>query len=271
MSLPTDFNEYEHLQDMIRRHHNTAVNEWFKNQSDNDVSTPKAALKHACKIKDNDTATMTAIRLWLFEVTTGHASSLHPPIYGIPALEYQREVTFSPQVRLFFKERYSSSVDRVNRVTGKLSFRLMAESSESYTRAKAELLAKDIKREFCTPTLFEWGKGSKLYYYRDHNKGYDLRILCKTKAEGERVAKTVLAVQGHTLESDYVTFSESEATYPSNPGTHRVYGQTVKKFVKRPTTDVRFRHAQLFLHGRTKIINLVSTPESHLPGAIERV
>ena len=35
-------------------------------------------------MKDGDTATMTMMRLWLFEVTAGHTQSLQTPIYGIP-------------------------------------------------------------------------------------------------------------------------------------------------------------------------------------------
>ncbi|MFM6722922.1 MAG: hypothetical protein ACKPJF_00415 [Dolichospermum sp.] len=75
MPLPQGFNEWEHLQDQIRFHHNKLVDSYFKNQGNEDISTPKASLKHACKIKDSDSAAMTQIRLWLFEVTAGHSQS----------------------------------------------------------------------------------------------------------------------------------------------------------------------------------------------------
>ena len=35
-----------------------------------------------------------------------------------------------------------------------------------------------------------------------------------------------------------------------------MYGRQVKKPVKRPVVDVRFRHAHLFLNGRQTVINL---------------
>lgn len=270
MPLPDNFDEWEHLQDTVRRWHNKAVDKWFKNQPDNDISNPKPGLKHACKMKDGDTSTMTMMRLWLFEITAGHAQSLQAPIYGIPVADFQRDVSFKPQVKLYFRERYTNLTDRTAPGRGEITFRLMNESAQTYTRTKAEEMARDIKREFATP-IFVWEKGIYYYYYRDMDKGYDLRLLVKSKTEGERVARKVLAIQGHAFDSTNVDFMDTDKLYPSNPGTQLVYGRQVKKSVKRPTVDVRFRHAQLFLNGRQNVINLVSTPESALRSVIERV
>ncbi|MHC5772098.1 MAG: hypothetical protein ACYTXI_42620, partial [Nostoc sp.] len=63
MPLPEGFSEWENLQDLVRLDHNKAVTSYFKNQEDNDISTPKARLKHTCLIKDEDTATMTLMRM----------------------------------------------------------------------------------------------------------------------------------------------------------------------------------------------------------------
>lgn len=270
MPLPNNFSEWEHLQNLVRIEHNKKVQLWFKNQSDNDISTPKASLKHACLVKDNDSAIMTQMRMWLFEITCGHAQSLQAPIYGIPVADFQRDVSFKPQVKLYFRERYTNLTDRIAPGRGEITFRLMNESAATYTRAKAEQIARDIKREFATP-IFVWEKGIYYYYYRDLDRGYDLRLLVKSKAEGERVARKILAIQGHPFETGNVDFMDTDKIYPSNPGTHLVYGRQVKKPIKRPTVDVRFRYAQLFLNGRHNVINLVSTPESALRSVIERV
>jgi hypothetical protein len=111
MPLPDNFDEWEHLQDMIRRDHNKAVLSYFKNQDDDDISTPKRALKHACKIKDEDTATMTMMRMWLFEITVGHAQALQAPVYGIPVQELQSNAKFKPQVKLYFFEPWSQETE----------------------------------------------------------------------------------------------------------------------------------------------------------------
>ena len=270
MPLPADFNEFEHLQDLIRLEHNKDVRKYFKNQADDDISTPKASLKHACLVKDEDTAIMTQMRQWLFEVTLGHAQSLQAPVYGVPVADFQRDVSFKPQVKLYFRERYTNLTDRTAPGRGEICFRLMNESAQTYTRAKAEGMARDIKREFATP-IFVWEKGIHYYYYKDFDRGYDLRLLVKSKTEGERVARNVLQIQGHPFDSTNVDFMDTDKLYPSNPGTQLVYGRQVKKPVKRPVVDVRFRHAQLFLNGRQTVINLVSTPESALRSVIERV
>jgi hypothetical protein len=270
MALPDGFSEWEHLQDKIRLYHNKLVRAYFKNQADNDISTPKAGLKHACLIKDDDTTAMTQMRLWLFEVTVGHAQSLHPPIYGIPVHEFQGETKFKPQVHLHFQERYPFIADRLRPVVGEISFRLMDESASTYSRAKAEALAKDIKREFGNP-IFVWNKGKFVYHYRDDEKGYRLKLYVPTKAEGERVTRAVLSIRGHSFDDDFSDYVENTRAYPNNPGNHTIYGQSVPKPVQRPTADVRFRYAQLHLHGRTKVINLVATPEVALRQVIEKL
>lgn len=270
MTLPENFNEWEFLQDTLRRWHNKAVADWFRNQKENSIETPKEALRHACTMKDADTSTMTLMRMWLFDITAGHAQSLQAPIYGIPVADFQRDVSFKPQVKLYFRERYTLETDRTAPGRGEITFRLMNESAATYTRAKAVELAKDIKREFANP-IFVWKKGIHYYYYRDHEKGYDLRLLVTSKAEGERLARNILQIQGHAFSSTNVDYLDTDRLYPSNPGTQLVYGRQVKKPVKRPVVDVRFRHAQLFLNGRHTVINLVSTPESALRSVIERV
>ncbi|MDZ8090237.1 MAG: hypothetical protein RMY16_32505 [Nostoc sp. DedQUE12b] len=270
MALPANFSPVEHLHDLIRKEHNKRVNTWFKNQRKDSLETPKENAYQACLIRDEDDANTMLLRKLFFEFDVGQAQSLQAPIYGIPVTEHQRGVEFKPQVKLYFKERLSPTSDRLNPATGEITFRLMNEAGQTYTRAKAEAMAKDIKREFGNP-IFVWDKGIYYYYYRDFERGYDLRLLVKSKTEGERIAKAVLAIQGHPYNDDFSDFQEHTRAYPTNPGNQTIYGQSVKKPVKRPTTEVRFRYAQLLLHGRLKVINLVATPEAALKQVIERL
>lgn len=271
MTLPSGFNEWEHLQDMIRRYHNQQVTNYFKNQPDDDISTPKRALKHACKIKDNDTVAMTQLRMWLFEVTCGHAASMQPAIYGTPVQELERNVTFKPQVKLFFQERLTEdSEGRGREVRGEITFRLMNKTSSTISRTDAENLARDIKREFANP-IFVWEKGWYKATYLDVERGYDLRLFVKSKLEGERVIKQVLKIQEHNYNSEYFQFVDHERSYSLNPGTHLVYGRSTKKPVKRPRVDIRFKYAQLLIWGKGQAVNLVATPDARLRSVIERV
>ncbi|BAY15703.1 hypothetical protein NIES21_15220 [Anabaenopsis circularis NIES-21] len=271
MALPTNFSEWEHLQDTIRLWHNKSVNKYFNNTPADSLETPKSSLRVACTMKDSDTATMTMMRMWLFEITAGHAQSLQAPMYAIPVQELQRDVKFKPQIKLYFRERLDQdTTDRISPARGEITIRLMNESSDTISRAKAVELARDIKREFATP-VFIWEKGWYKFTYLDTQHGYDLRLFVKSKAEGIRVARQVLQIQGHSFNDDYLNFVEHDRSYPLNQGTHRVYGRTVKKPVQRPRVDLRFRYAQLLIWGQTTAVNLVAMADVGLKSVIERV
>lgn len=258
MSLPAD--EWEHLQDQVRKYHNKQVGKYFKNQSENDISTPKSSLRHACTIKDGDTDVMTLLRLWLFEVTVGHSRSLHPPVYGVPVVEYQRETKFNPQCKLYFLESYDQEVhgeQGFTQVSGQISFRIAGTTSQTFSRSQAEQLANRIYGEMTNP-VFVWKKGWYKYTYLNLQDGLDLRLLVNNKSEGERVARAVLNCADLMFDKDKVQFIEHNRSYPAVPGTHRVYGKTVRKHRERPRVDVKFTHAQLFLHGQMNAINLVA-------------
>lgn len=271
MPLPTNFSEFEHLQNLIRLEHNKVVKAYFKNQADDDISTPKASLKHACLIKDDDTASMTQMRQWLFEVTIGHAQSLQTPIYGIPVQEFQRDSKFRPQIKLYFKESYSfeKHSDGTAQVHGEIGFRIMNKMADTISRADAVEYAKEIKAEFATPPLI-WKKGKYKCTYLDLENGFDLRLLCLSKVEGESTIKSILKILDKTYSDNNFQFIENTKEFPVNPGTHRVYGRTVKKFRQRPTADVKFTHAQLLIPGQVKPVNLVGL-NGRLKSAIENV
>lgn len=271
MPLPEGFNEFEHLQDMIRREHNKAVQAYFKNKIDNDISTPKAALKHACLIKDSDTATMTLLRQWLFEVNVGHMQAVQTPIYGTPIPQVQSTFKFNPQVKLFFKESHITEAVKqgYSQTTGEITFRLMNKTSETITRTDAESLAREIKKEFTTP-IVTWAKSKYVCTYLDNEKGYQIRIHVQSKTEGERLIKKVLLIQNHTFDNTKFQFVENNKVIPAVPGTHKVYGRTIKKERERPSTDIKFRYAQLLIWGQVNAVNLVSVG-GRLKSVIERV
>jgi hypothetical protein len=259
MPLPANFDEWEHLQDAIRVYHNKAVRLYYKNQPDDDISTPKASLKHGCLIKDGDTVEMTMMRLWLFEVTVGHLQAVNPVVYGIPTLEFQRATKFKPQVRLTFTQPREDIDDdsEYNYHESQITFRLMNQTSETIARVDAERLAIAIKREMATPP-FVWEKGWYKYSYQDIEKGYDFSLYVRSKAIGEQIVRKVLAIQNDTFNPNCVTYHDHDRTYPLNSGTHRVYGKLRRKYVKRPRVDVKFRYAQLHIQGMPNPINLVS-------------
>ena len=271
MSLPRDFNEVENLQDIIRLEHNKAVKKYFKNQRDNDVSTPKARLKHSCIIKDRDSLNVALMRLWLFEVTVGHAQSLQAPVLLAPDFTRTSLVKYKPQVQLFFKESVTADTydPDFRPCTGHISFRLMEETSETISRKKAEQLAKNIKTLFTKP-LFIWSKGWYYSSYTDSENGYKLQILSKSKNEARRIIEQVLSIQNHVFNSDNFIFKDTEQSFPAIPPTKKIYGKTRKVSRERPKADVRFQHAKLLVFGLANAINLVDA-SGRLRSVIERV
>ena len=255
----------------MRKDHNKSVNSYFKNQPDLDISTPKARLKHTCLIKDEDTAAMTQLRMWLFEITVGRAQAIQAPIYGIPVTESQRDIRFRPQIKLFFKEDLDRTIHdgTVPLSEGEITFRLLDKSSDTISRKDAEEYAKRIRDTFTKPVL-TWSKGWFNCTYLDSLNGYDLRLLVKSKTEGERMIKEIVKIQKHVFDPDKFQFIDHDRTYPINPGTHRVYGRTVKKYRQRPRVDVKFKYAQLLIHGQQNAINLVAHAGTRFKSVIHK-
>ncbi|OUC15639.1 MAG: hypothetical protein B0A82_05800 [Alkalinema sp. CACIAM 70d] len=262
MPLPEGFSEWEHLQDQIIRIHNRQVRDYFSDiVEDNDLTTPRGSLRHACLMKDEDTSVMTQLRLWLFEVTAGHAKSLQPDIYGLPVTTFQERYTFAPQVQLYFLEPATQTENGYPQVEGEISFRLTEPEYENVTPTEARNLARRIKSVLATPP-FVWKKGRILCTYKDEKKGYNFQIYVTSETEARRVIEQVLDIRTHTPEWDYLTVHESRRNFPIVPPTKTIYGKSRRLPRQRPRADVRFRYAALHLHGVPNAITLVSTGNS---------
>ena len=257
MPLPNNFSEWEHLQDQIRRIHNKQVRDYFSDITvDDDLATPRASLRHACIMKDEDTATMAQLRLWLFEVTAGHAKSLQPDIYGLPVTTFQEENKFSPQVQLYFLEPTQRTDSGYPQVEGEISFRLTESQYENITPAEAKSLATRIKSVMATPP-FVWKKGRTICSYKDHAKGYRLKLFVTSETEARRVIEQVLDIRNHTPDWENLTVHESRKSFPITPPNKTIYGKSRKTPRQRPRADVRFRYAALHLYGLPNPITLV--------------
>ncbi|MBD2569693.1 hypothetical protein H6G59_17695 [Anabaena lutea FACHB-196] len=197
--------------------------------------------------------------MWLFEITAGHAQSIQTPIYGIPVQEFQRDSKFKPQIRLYFKESYDFEKhgSGTEQVRGEITFHVMNRTAETIKYADSLEYANEIKAEFATPPLV-WKKGKYKCTYIDLENGFDFRVLTISKAEGISIIQSCLKILDKTYNDDFFQFIENTKTYPALPGTHLVYGKTVRKPRQRPTADVKFTHAQLIIPGQIKPVNLVS-------------
>jgi hypothetical protein len=253
MALPEGFSSWEHLQDVLRKYHNKLVREEFADITDDDnLAIPRGALKKACLLDDDDTCDMTLLRLHLFFFHARKAQDMQAPIYGMPITEIDAEIEYKPVVTLYFSEDPDQVMPDKAPVRAEISFRLMDETSTTMTEAKARVLANKIKNEFALNGGYRWRKGKIVITYYDLPKGYRFQIYAYSEAEAREVMSKVMDLQGHNIDNDFMRIHESRANFPSNPGTHVVYGKSRPKPVRRPTTYVRFTRATLCMWGMNK-------------------
>lgn len=264
MPLPEGFSEWEHLQTTLMQTYNRVIRDEFNDVGDEtwdeDITTPRGSLRVACTLKDDDSATMTVLRLMLFYFILGQASALQTPVYGIPIPGFQSSQKFMPQVCLYFQESLQDIEPGYSPVTGEVKFRLQRETPESITEAEARSLANKIRSEFGSSGGLIWKKGRVMVTYTDLAKGYKLHLLCRTKSEGREMIQKILSIQNHTPDWERMNVSENEepgARYPAVPPHKTILGKSRRLPRSRPVADVRFRYASLHIWGMPNPVDLV--------------
>jgi hypothetical protein len=271
--IPDNFSPWEHLQSILTQTQNRIVREEFSDVGDDtwepDISTPRGSLRYGCTLQDNDTAAMTQLRLDLFYMVLRKAKDFQRPVYGIPVDEYQQDVSFRPQVFLYFAQDHNSIPKGKRAVEAQISFRLMNETSQTMTEAKAKTLANQIKSELCPANGYVFSKGKEKVTYLDRENGYDLRILATSELEGEGVVKKILGIRNHAYNPDNFNFHSPKRHGITNPvGTDLVYGKKRPKKRWRPSANVRFQWAYLVVYGLERAIYLVDRTGNHLDALV---
>lgn len=263
MPLPANFNRWRHLLSVLMRAQNRIVRDYFKDpdrpDEDLDISVSKESLRTACLLQVTDSAIVASHRLALFYSVLGQGRS---EIYGMPIESFQESVSFKPQIWLLFREPAEDTEEGYTPIESEISFRLVGETAESYTEAKARSLALKIKNELGGSTPFAFRKGKLKFNYRDEERGYRLSILASSEDEGERIVKKILSLQNHIFNNDFVSLGESRAPMPIIPPTKSIMGKSVRMPRKRPVGMVRFQRAELKIWGVRPDIVLYSASGS---------
>lgn len=264
MALPADFSEWEHLQSTLRISHNKLVREEFSDiAADDALDIPRGSLKIACLLKDDDTVDMTILRFWLFFVHARKASDFHPPIFGIPSDLYQESVVYRPQVILNFWQDLDATPPGRTPIRMRVGFRLHNETPQSITQAEALTLSTKIKTEFMGAGGYRFSRGKKKFVYLDKARGYDFRLLAISEAEARELIGKVHDLRNHTPDWDNLSEVTTSKTFPENPGTQVIYGKSVNKIRYRPAATVRFRSAELHIHGLANPVILADMTGYH--------
>jgi hypothetical protein len=222
-----------------------------------DINIPRHSLYVACRPRNNEPASVSVMRMFVFFFLLKGAEELRPPIYSIPTDRYQEEVKFAPQVTLFFEENLSDVEDGYTAIKAQISFRIISESPTTMTEAKARTLATAIKREMMDGAIpFKFKKGRVKVNYLDKERGYWFILSVFNKQEGKEVIQQILKINNDSPDWDKVTFSELENAPPIVPPQAVIYGESRRLPRKRPIGTVHFRKAEMHLHGLAHAIVL---------------
>lgn len=254
MALPAEFNQKEHLQDVIRRWINREVREYFSDlggdEFDPDIRDGRHSLRVACTHMEGDSLLETQLRWQLFERI--RRSAFDMPFYGIPVPGYHQARKFKPQIMLYFQEDIQDVEPGYAPVTGEVSFRLMDYESDTLNPAIAATYAQRINSNFAIGGGFVWRKGREMCTYTDQSRGYKLQILCRDDQYARDLVDRVLDVQNHTPDwskFNHITNANPAERFPTIPPTDRIYGEQRRRPRQRPVADCRFQFATLNIHG----------------------
>lgn len=265
MALPDNYDPWLHLQSQLLSTYNLEVERNFIGVPANDISTSLGGLRQACLLQPDDTTAMTNIRMMLYYFTL--QGQLPTPIYGIPVADHQAEITFRPQVRLYFLEDYNftENAEKLPRATAEISFRLMNYTSQTINPSESLTLANNIKEFFGVSGGFTWGKGTTKVTYHDATHGYDFRLLVPSESEAVRVIQQVMEIQGHSFDETLVNVSSSRKAFTNIPPMVEIYGKNVRGKRRRPVATVRFRYAEMAIDGLAHSISLVDLTGKRQP------
>jgi len=275
MSLPEGFSPFEHLQQTLRKEHNALVQRWFHDLGAEDwkpdVSIPRGSLRYACTMQDIDSGSMTLMRLRLFYDVLGYGSSRLGVFYGIPQEEFQARVSGVPQVFFYFSQDSESVPSGEPRSDAEYSFRLVGETSASMTQSKAHNLAIKVKEKFIVGNKgITFTKGKNIYSYRDEPHGFRFKIYGNSETDIVTLIEKFIFVAGKEYDTHKLNISTPNKK-SENKSTKKalVYGKqrNVKRY--RPTANVRFRYAYMYVNGLEHPIYLADTTGHHYDALVK--
>ncbi len=263
MVLPLDFNEFEHLQSVIKKLHNKEVREAFSDLGGDEwlpeINTPRGSLRQACTIHDSDSALIMLLKQNLYFLTLRKAQDYQAPWVGMPKGSLDPIRKYKPQIFLYFKQDSGDVEEGYSPIDGRISFRLMDEDSETITKTKLLALANKIKTEFGVNNGYTWKKGKEYYSYTDKEKGYQLQILAFSESEAKQLINKVLDIQGHSFQAKKFRKSVNDdptAAYPTIPPQQSILGDLTREPRLRPVETVRFQYAIANIWGKPDLIPL---------------
>lgn len=261
-------NNWKNLRSFLRKSYNREVNEWFRDVTDPtpDNTSPRKQAKRACLILPKETQNTALLKVLNFRFVV-QRTHLRPHVYGTPigTLNIQRK--YRPQIVFEFLEDVDDVVAGYDRLDGRISYRLMNETSDTLTVTELTNIARRIDTQFNTGNGFIWKKGKDLASYTDWDKGYQLQLLVRNKADAREIVTKVLATNNDTptwSKFNYKENDEPTTAYPTIPSTQNILGRSIREPRIRPIASVRYQYAYCSIWGKPQPVILHDRSYTHL-------
>jgi hypothetical protein len=147
--------------------------------------------------------------------------------------------------KIILKLFFSGVTAQKRRKTVEISMRLMSsgDSAKNITLQKIQAYSNSIVRKFGD---WQHTAGKKMYSYCDWDKGYQFQLLVPRESEAKRIVETLLDIQGHSPEWEYLNLCQNaneSKRYPEIPSKVTIAGKQVRPPQQRPTAVVKFQRA----------------------------
>lgn len=266
-------NNWKNLRSFLRKSYNREVNEWFKDVDDPipDNSTPRKNAKRACLILPKETQNSALIKMLAFRFTVQRVH-LRPHVYGTPVGTFDSQRKYRPQIVLEFLEDDLDLDPDYSAVDGRISYRLMNETSETISKAELTAIGTRIKAKLGGKDGFIWKKGKDLASYVDKANGYQFQLLVRNKADAKKIIELVLETNQDTPNWKKLSYKESDEpteAYPTIPDTISILGKIKKEPRIRPIAEVRFQYSYCNIWGNPNPVILYDRTFRHLNALVE--
>lgn len=228
---------------------NREVFDWFRDADNNDT---RRALRDDLLIGAKDSIAIAQVKMRTFREII-QKTHLKPDIIGMPKIDVDADVSYRPEVTLYFKQNKESVPRGKTAKTARASYRLMNQTSSSLSKTELKNLGRDIYNDFAKPTPYRFNKGKIIGWYVKPEEGLNLQIYSHTEEIGETVVRKILSHRNLTFDNDIYKFTKPNRNSDPTPETIMILGESQQKPVWRPTVFVEFDHAKINLHNDTQI------------------
>jgi hypothetical protein len=258
-TLPDDFNPFEHLQSTYRLEFNKRIDRYFKDvEGTGDLSSPRASLKLACRIIDNDNDAMMAMRRSLFFDVLGASRKGLAIVHG-DRWDVAPPVAGHPLLFVIFSQDESAVAAGDAPLVKEKSVRLMKYSCEAghskppITTEIMHEIAVEIKSLFLSNGKgITYTCGNKSASYIDPDNGFPVGnyMLVNSKPDAHEVYERLCnAIDVPYLGENHIILNDPDkpSTTTATAGKKTILGKQRQNKRYRPVALLRFRYAYISL------------------------